>query len=62
LARAFARPGFAFRVIYVATFADVVYVLHAFREKTQRPAKRDVNLAASRLREQIRFLRVCGMR
>jgi phage-related protein len=25
----------AFRVIYVATFADAVYVLHAFQKKTQ---------------------------
>ncbi len=46
------RAG-ALRVIYVATFADVVYVLHAFQKKTQQTAKRDVDLAASRLREQV---------
>jgi phage-related protein len=46
------RAG-AFRVIYVATFADVVYVLHAFQKKTRQTAKRDVDLAASRLREQV---------
>jgi phage-related protein len=46
------RAG-AFRVIYVATFADVVYVLHAFQKKTRQTAKRDVDLAASRLREQM---------
>ena len=41
----------AFRVIYVATLADAVYVLHAFQKKTQRTAKRDLDLAASRLRQ-----------
>jgi len=40
----------AFRVVYVATMPDAVYVLHAFRKKTQRTAKRDLDLAASRYR------------
>jgi phage-related protein len=46
------RAG-AFRVIYTATFADAVYVLHAFQKKTRQTAKRDVDLATSRLREQM---------
>ena len=29
----------AFRVIYVAKFADAVYVLHCFQKKTQRTSK-----------------------
>jgi phage-related protein len=41
----------AFRVVYVAAFGDAVYVLHAFRKKTRKTAKRDLELAASRLRE-----------
>jgi phage-related protein len=41
----------AFRVIYIATLADAVYVLHAFRKTTQRTAKRDLELAAARLRQ-----------
>ena len=45
------RAG-AFRIIYVATFPDAVYVLHAFQKKTRPTAKRDVDLAASRLRER----------
>jgi phage-related protein len=57
LAREFARSGFerggAFRVIYVATLADIVYGLHAFQKRTRQTAKRDVDLAASRLREQM---------
>jgi phage-related protein len=51
------RAAGAFRVIYVATFADVVYVLHAFQKKTRQTAKRDVDLAASRLREQVAGMR-----
>ena len=51
------EPAGAFRVIYVATFADVVYVLHAFQKKTRQTVKRDVDLAASRLREQIARMR-----
>jgi phage-related protein len=50
------RAG-AFRVIYVATFAEVVYVLHAFQEKARQTAKRDLELAASRLREQMAKVR-----
>lgn len=38
----------AFRAIYVAKFADAVYVLHAFQKKTQRTAKVDIELAAKR--------------
>ncbi len=40
----------AFRVLYVATFADAVYVLHAFQKKTRATAKRELNLEALRLR------------
>ena len=50
------RAG-AFRVIYVATFADAVYVLHAFQKKTGQTAKRDLDLAASRLQQQLRRMR-----
>lgn len=44
------RAG-AFRVIYTATFAEAVYVLHAFQKKTQATTKRDLDLAAARLRD-----------
>lgn len=36
------------RVIYVAKFDDAVYVLHAFRKKTQKTRKEDIELAARR--------------
>jgi phage-related protein len=41
----------AYRVIYVASFAQAVYVLHTFSKKTQRTARRDLDLAAARLKE-----------
>jgi phage-related protein len=41
----------AFRVLYVMQRAEAVYVLHAFQKKTQQTAKRDLDLAAARLRE-----------
>jgi phage-related protein len=41
----------AYRVIYIATFADAVHVLHAFQKKTRKTARRDRELAAARLRE-----------
>ena len=41
----------AFRVVYVALFAEGVYVLHAFQKKTQHTAPRDLSLAKSRFRE-----------
>ncbi len=40
----------AFRVIYVARFADAIYVLHAFRKKTQKTRMQDIELATRRYR------------
>jgi phage-related protein len=36
------------RIIYVARFAEAVYVLHAFQKKTQKIRKEDIELAARR--------------
>src|ERR1035437_6339826 len=44
----------AFRVIYIATLADAVYVLHAFQKKTEATLKRDVALATTRFKELMR--------
>ena len=41
----------AYRVIYIATFADVIHVLHAFEKKTRKTARRDLGLAAARPRQ-----------
>ena len=40
-----------YRVLYLATRRDAVYVLHAFVKKRQRTAKLDVGLARARLKE-----------
>lgn len=36
------------RVIYVAKYETAIYVLHAFRKKTQKTRKEDIELAARR--------------
>jgi phage-related protein len=36
------------RVLYVASFEDAVYVLHAFQKKTQKTARKDIELARKR--------------
>ena len=46
----------AFRVIYVAAFAEAVFVLHAFQKKTQRTAMRDLELAIARFKELTRSM------
>jgi phage-related protein len=40
-----------YRLIYTATLGDTVYVLHAFRKKTKRTTKADVEIAKVRLKE-----------
>ena len=40
----------AFRVIYVAKFAEAVYVLHCFEKKSQKTRAADIAVAASRYR------------
>ena len=39
------------RVMYVASRGDAVYVLHAFQKTTQKTAKHDIDLAASRYKQ-----------
>ena len=51
------RVGRTFRVLYVAKFADAVFVLHAFEKKTQKTPERDLDLARQRLADLIRSRR-----
>lgn len=39
------------RVLYVAKFADAVYVLHAFQKKTQKTRRKDIDLAQRRYKQ-----------
>ena len=38
-----------FRIIYVASLPDAVYVLHCFRKTTQKSPRADLELASVRL-------------
>ncbi len=48
------RIGGAYRVIYIAKFAEAVYVLHVFQKKTQKTAVADIALARARLGELVK--------
>ncbi len=41
----------AFRVFYVASRGDVVFILHCFQKKTQQTAKKDIDLGKQRYKE-----------
>ena len=47
----------AFRVIYVAKFADAIYVLHCFQKKTEKTSKADIELAEARYRDLVREIK-----
>ncbi len=47
--------GGAFRVLYVAKFAEGIYVLHAFEKRTRRTRQADIDLARKRLRDLDRW-------
>lgn len=40
-----------FRVMYVASFAEAIYVLHCFQKKTRKTSQADIELAARRYKE-----------
>lgn len=44
------RAGGIFRVLYVAKFAEAIYVLHAFPKKSRKTERADIDLARRRYR------------
>lgn len=42
------HTGLEHRIVYVATFGEAVYVLHAFTKKTAKTAQHDIRLARTR--------------
>ncbi len=44
------RRGGAFRVVYVASFPEAIYVLHAFEKTSRKTARLDLELARLRYR------------
>ena len=49
--------GDAYRVIYVTSIGDAVYVLHCFEKKTRQTPKADIDLARQRYRQAIESIR-----
>jgi phage-related protein len=45
------NTGGAFRIIYLATRPEGVYVLHCFQKKTQKTAPLDIELARQRFKK-----------
>lgn len=43
-----------YRVVYVAKFAEAVYVLHAFNKQTRKTLQHDIELAQQRYSELMR--------
>jgi len=41
-------------VIYVAKFADAIFVLHCFQKKTRKTSKADLDLASRRYKELVK--------
>jgi phage-related protein len=48
------REGGAHRLIYMAKFAEAVYVLHAFQKKSRKTARLDIELARLRFKRLMR--------
>lgn len=42
-----------YRVFYITSFGEAIYVIHAFKKKTQKTAPKDIELATSRLKTLI---------
>jgi phage-related protein len=40
-----------YRVIYVASFEEIIYVLHAFQKKSRKTSRQDLDTAKRALRE-----------
>jgi phage-related protein len=47
----------AYRAIYLATMSDAVHVYHVFKKKTQKTARRDLEIARKRYQEHMRSLK-----
>ncbi len=45
-----------YRVVYTAKVGDCIYVLHAFKKKTQKTPQSDIELAKKRLKDLLQQL------
>lgn len=46
-----------YRIIYVAKFADAVYVLHVFQKKTRKTSQNDISISKLRYKKLINWRR-----
>ena len=51
------HAGEEYRVVYIARFAEGVYVLHAFQKKSQKIPTSDLKLATERYRDLMQYRR-----
>ena len=49
--------GGTYRVLYVASIGDRVYVLHCFQKKSQRTARSDIDLGKQRYQQMKELIR-----
>jgi phage-related protein len=49
--------GDAYRVLYVATFGDTVYVLHCLQKKSQQTTASDISLGKQRYKQMTELIR-----
>ncbi|MBI5505777.1 MAG: type II toxin-antitoxin system RelE/ParE family toxin [Deltaproteobacteria bacterium] len=47
------RTGREHRLLYVARFAEAVYVLHVFEKKTRKTSRADIEIGKTRYRELV---------
>ncbi len=45
----------AYRIFYVARFAEAIYVLHAFQKKTQKTSKSDIEIGQKRYQQMLQY-------
>ena len=46
-----------YRVVYITKFCKKIYVLHAFKKKTQKTPKKDIDISQARLKEAMANIR-----
>lgn len=49
------RTEDAYRIFYVARFAEAIYVLHAFQKKTQKTSKLDIEIGQKRYQQMLQY-------
>jgi phage-related protein len=52
----------SYRVIYVVKFADAIYVLHAFKKKTEGTAKKEYTTAKQRYKQLEQYRKAQGLK